>query len=114
MRGPATPAIGTLTDRVQLFRRMTAGEDEGGEIVTYNPLGWAWARVRPLATRAAMESDGRGQTISHSVVMRFRSDLKAGDRIAYRGTTLDVLAVGDLNGRRSYLSCQCSARAVTG
>ena len=46
--------------------------------------------------------------------MRFRSDLKAGDRIAYRGTTLDVLAVGDLNGRRSYLSCQCTARAVTG
>jgi hypothetical protein len=25
-----------------------------------------------------------------------------------------VLAVGDLNGRRSYLSCQCTARAVTG
>jgi SPP1 family predicted phage head-tail adaptor len=114
MSDPVVPPIGTLTDRVQLLRRVTAGEDEGGEVVTFTPLAWTWARVRPLAARAALESDGRGQTISHSVVMRFRSDLKAGDRIAYRGTTLDVLAVGDLNGRRSYLSCQCTARAVTG
>jgi SPP1 family predicted phage head-tail adaptor len=108
------PPLGTLTDRIVLKRRTTAGEDEGGEVAVFSPLATVWARVRRLSARAAMEADGRGQTMTHSVVMRFRSDLKPGDRISYRGMELDVLAASDLNGRRAYLSCQCSERAVTG
>jgi hypothetical protein len=46
--------------------------------------------------------------------MRFRTDLKPGDRIAYRGGELEIEAAGDINGRRAYLGCQCSQRMVTG
>jgi SPP1 family predicted phage head-tail adaptor len=108
------PPLGTLTDRIVLKRRSTTDEVEGGEVASFSPLATVWARVRRLGARAAMEADGRGQTMTHSVVMRFRSDLKPGDRISYRGMELDVLAASDLNGRRAYLSCQCSERAVTG
>ena len=48
------------------------------------------------------------------MVLRFRGDLKPGDRIAYRGGDLDIAGTGDLNGRKAYLSCQCVARVVTG
>lgn len=108
------PPLGTLTDRVVLKRRTTTDEDEGGEVALFSPLATVWARVRRLGARAAMEADGRGQTLTHAVVLRFRSDLRPGDRIAYRGTDLEVLAASDLNGRRAYLSCQCSERVVTG
>ena len=47
-------------------------------------------------------------------VLRFRLDLHPGDRIAYRGRDLEVMAASDLNGRRAYLACQCSERMVTG
>jgi SPP1 family predicted phage head-tail adaptor len=112
--GEPRPSIGTLTDRVQLVRRMTSDEDEGGEIAVFVPIATVWARVRPLGTRAAFEADARGQAISHSVVMRFRTDLKAGDRVIYRGLVLEVMSADDLNGRRAYLSCRCSERVVTG
>jgi SPP1 family predicted phage head-tail adaptor len=112
--GERIPALGTLTDRVQLQRRVVTGEDEGGTSAIFGPLANVWARVTALSARAAIESDGRGQGISHSVVIRFRTDLKPGDRVLYRGAVLEVAAACDLNGRRAYLSCQCTQRVVTG
>jgi SPP1 family predicted phage head-tail adaptor len=110
----AVPPLGTLTDRVVLKRKITTDEDEGGVTAVYSTLAPVWARVRALGTRQSFETDARGQSVSHAVVMRFRTDLKAGDRIIYRGRDLEVLGTSDLNGRRAYLSCQCAERVVTG
>jgi SPP1 family predicted phage head-tail adaptor len=108
------PPIGTLTDRVQLRRLEVAGEDEGGQLAAYLPIATVWARVRQLSARKAIAADARGQTITHSVVMRWRSDLKPGDRILYRGRVLEIERASGMNGRQAYLSCQCVERAVTG
>jgi SPP1 family predicted phage head-tail adaptor len=108
------PTIGALTDRVDLKRRTTTDEAEGGEAVSFVPIATVWARVTTLAARQALAGDARGQAISHAVVIRFRTDLKPGDRIVYRGATLDIAATGDLTGGRAYLSCQCTEQAVTG
>ena len=67
-----------------------------------------------MGARAAYADDARGHWISHAVTLRFRTDLKPGDRIIYRGRNLEIATLADINGRRAYLSCQCSERAVTG
>ena len=109
----AIPPIGTLTDRVELKRKIVSPEDEGGAAAVFSSIATVWARVRQLAARQALDGDARGQAITHSVVLRFRGDLHPGDRIVYRGRELEVLAVNDLNGGRAYLACQCSERVVT-
>ncbi|HWA42162.1 MAG TPA: phage head closure protein [Hypericibacter adhaerens] len=114
MNGEATAPLGTLTERLQLMRRSTSHEAEGGEVVSFSPFATVWGRVRALTARAAFAADARGQAITHSVVIRFRPDLRAGDRIVWRGTTLEVAHAADLDGRRAYLSCQCLEQAVTG
>jgi len=108
------PSIGTLTDRVQLRRREMTGEDEGGHIALFVPVTSLWARVRSLTGRQGTSADGRAVEISHTVVFRFRNDVKPGDRILYRGRSLDVVSAADLNGRRAYLSCACSETSFTG
>lgn len=108
------PPIGTLTERVVLKRRLTAHQDEGGEAAMYSPLATVWARVTPLDARAAFAGDARTQATSHVVVVRYRTDLRPGDRISWRGGDLDVEATSSLEGRRAYLSIQCSSAAVTG
>lgn len=108
------PPIGTLTDRVQLQRRESVAEAEGGHEHMFVPLGNAWARVRSLSGRQGSDADGRTVAISHAVVLRFRTDLGPGDCILYRGRSLDVVSAADINGRRAYLACACSERQVTG
>ncbi len=104
---------GLLTERVQLLRKTMTAEDEGGHLVTYASIATVWARVRPLAARQSFAEDARGQAVSHAVVLRFRTDLRPGDRIAWRDAALDIEAVADLDGRRAYVSCQCSTRTVS-
>ena len=108
------PPVGTLTDRVQLRRRESVAEAEGGHARLFVPLGNVWARVRSLTGRQGTNADGRAVAISHSVVVRFRTDLGPGDRVVYRGRNLDVISAADINGRRAYLSCACSETQVTG
>lgn len=108
------PSFGTLTERVQLRRRESLGDGGGGHERIFVPLNNVWARVRSLTGRQGTNADGRAVAISHSVVLRFRSDIAPGDRIVYRGRNLDVVSTADLNGRRAYLSCACSETSFTG
>lgn len=110
----AAPAVGSLTDRLTLQRRETTGEDEGGHAVLFVPVTSLWARVRALSGRQVNEADARGVRVTHSVVVRFRSDVKTGDRFGYRGRWLSVVSAGDLNGRRAWLSCVCVEMGVVG
>lgn len=110
----AAPPVGSLTDRVTLQRRESTGEDEGGHAVNFVPVTSLWARVRALSGRQVHEADGRGVAVSHAVVLRFRTDVKAGDRFGYRGRWLEVVTAADLNGRRAWLSCACVETGVVG
>lgn len=108
------PAISTLRDRIQFQRRDMVAESEGGHSVVFVPMATIWARVRSLSARQNQVADARGVSISHAVVMRYRTDVKPGDRLVYRGIGLTVISAEDLNGRRAYLSCACSQTAITG
>ena len=110
----AAPAVGSLTDRVQLRQKQMTAEDEGGHATLFVPITSLWARVRALSTRQLSEADGRGVSISHSVVVRFRTDVSPGDRFVYRGRQLEVVGTEDLNGRRAWLGCRCVEMGVVG
>jgi SPP1 family predicted phage head-tail adaptor len=84
------PAIGSLRDRVQIKRRDMSPEDEGGSIATFVPIATVWARVRELSSTRTQLGDGRAVNITHSVVLRYRTDISPGDRLTYRGRNLDV------------------------
>lgn len=110
----AVPTVGSLTDRVQLRKKQMIAEDGGGHTALFVPLTSLWARVRALSARQLGEADGRGVSISHSVVVRFRTDVTPGDRFVHRGRQLEVVGIEDLNGRRVWLGCQCVETGVVG
>jgi len=108
------PQIGGLTDRVQLQRRTETAEDEGGHAVLYVPLMTLWARVRSFGGARRLAADARGAEVTHTVVIRHRTGVFAGDRFLYRGWHLVVLGTEDISGRRQFLACRCTERQVTG
>jgi SPP1 family predicted phage head-tail adaptor len=108
------PALGALSDRIEIRRRDVSVEDEGGEVATFVPIATVWGRVRALSARQASLADGRVAAITHSVVLRYRTDVAPGDRLVVAGRILTVIGADDLNGRRAFLSCTCSEQTVTG
>jgi SPP1 family predicted phage head-tail adaptor len=110
----ASPPVGSLTDRVALQRKVATGEDEGGTAITFVPIATVWARVRPVAQRLGQSADGRAVTLTHTAVMRFRTDVVPGDRLVFRGRNLEIVGAEDLNGHRAYLSCTCTETGQVG
>ena len=108
------PQIGALTDRVQWIKRVVTAESEGGAAQAFVPMSALWARVRALSLRQARFGDGTGTGASHSVVLRYRTDVAAGDRFTYRGRRLEVLGCEDPDGRRAWLNCRCLEREFVG
>jgi SPP1 family predicted phage head-tail adaptor len=85
------PPLGTLTDRVLL--RRSAGE----------PIATVWARVRQLSAKAYQEADKP----THTVLVRFRTDLSEGSEVVCRGRVMRVVSATDINDRRAYLALSC-------
>jgi len=106
--------IGSLTDRVSLQKRVDTSELEGGVTHMFMTVSSIWARVRTLSARLAMAADGRTAEASHSVVVRFRTDVVVGDRFGWGGRWLEVVGVSDMDGRRTWLSCTCAERGMAG
>jgi SPP1 family predicted phage head-tail adaptor len=108
------PATGELRDRVEIRTRVTTDEDAGGRSALYMPIATIWARVTSLTPRQTTAMDGRAVTVTHTVVLRWRTDISAGDRLAFAGRVLEVVGAEDLNGRRAYLVVTCSETAMVG
>ncbi|HEY8595634.1 MAG TPA: phage head closure protein [Devosiaceae bacterium] len=108
------PAIGSMRDRVQLLRRQQDADDSGGHATLHLPLATVWGRVRVLTASPGTYGAARAATVTHSLVVRFRTDLKPGDRAIWRGRTLEIVDASDLNGRRAFLSCTCVETETTG
>ena len=114
MNGYKMPPIGTLRDRVELFSNNPNIGSSGGLTDNFVSLGTVWAQVKASAGKLISIVDGRNSTTSHAIVMRYRTDLKPGDRLTYRGQNLEILSADDLNGRRAYLNCACTEINSTG
>lgn len=114
MRETKSPALGALRDRVELLSNAQTVGGAGGVSDGHVSLGFVWARVRALAGSLTSLPDERSNRVLYSVIMRFRTDLKPGDIIVYRGQRLEILSAQDLNARRAYLSCQCLKFEATG
>jgi SPP1 family predicted phage head-tail adaptor len=108
------PSIGMLTDRIAFARKETTAEPEGGQGLVFVPVATLWGRVRTVSSRHSVDADARGVTISHMVVLRFRTDIAPGDRLSVRGRQLFVERAEDIDGRRAFLACACSETQITG
>src|SRR5690606_10016796 len=103
--------VGGLGERVQLQRPLLVAEPEGGHAEIFVPGVTLWARVTAVGLREAMAADGRAVMLSHTVVIRHRTDVRPGDSFLWRGRRLEVLSAEDVSGRRRFLGCRCSERA---
>jgi len=108
------PSLGSLSERIELQSKVQTIDAVGGHLQTFNALATVWARVVFSNGAIADIGDARSARISHTITIRFRSDIGPGDRVIYRSEPLEIISANDLNGRKAYLVLKCSKIQATG
>lgn len=114
MSGRGAPSLGALRERVELKQTTQSIDSAGGHVDVFVSLGLVWAEINTASGSLTVIGDARNSKITHSIIIRFRNDLKPGDRVIYRGHELEVISAEDLNGRTAYLKVLCSQLNIAG
>lgn len=104
-------AIGSMRERITLQEEVRTEDGAGGFTTSWADLSFTpsvWARVEPLEGRErlqAMQVDARA---SHRVTVRYRSDLKASQRIVWRSRHLHPIGPWlNEDERRRFATAMC-------
>ena len=102
---------GWLRHRVAIETATGTPDTAGGESLAWSTLATVWAHLEPNAADERIVADRLSGVVSHQVTMRWRDDVTGGMRIAYRGRTFRILAVGDPDESRRYLVAKTEEEA---
>ena len=108
-----TLAAGALDQRVTLSRPRMVRDEIGGlsstSSLTLPPI---WAAVRPVTMRESAFASQIGIRPSHVVTIRYRDDVKTGDRLTWRGREYRIEQAIERDARREALDLFVTAVEV--
>ena len=109
-----TPTLGSLNQRVELFAKSETVDSSGGTVTNHHSLGFVWAKLDGHSGGFDDIADAHASSATKRLIIRFRTDVKAGDRVVVGGESFEVQSVDDPNGRRAYLIVTAVTTKATG
>lgn len=98
---------GLLRKRISIERLTETPDGGGGWTVTWAELDKAWAYIKPLSGTESMVAMQLEDVITHDIVIRYRSDITAKDRIVYAGRDFNIISVINPEERDKWLQLRC-------
>lgn len=105
---------GQLNRLISLQRKVEAKDDDGDLVKSWSEFAKPWARKVDLAGRELEAAMSISQEISVRFLVRYRTDVEQGMRIALDGEFYHVIAALDRRGDRDELQIYCSKGLLDG
>ena len=84
---------GLLRHKVSIEYKSVTRNGFGEEVLTWPELAGVWARVETLTGGESVEQSKAGAALTHTVLLRYRSDVLPTMRIAWHARVLEIHAV---------------------
>ncbi len=97
---------GNLRTQLSLQDPIEIPDGSGGFTTTWTERALVWAALEPVSPR--LESWGQRQIseAAHRITMRFRNDVRSGQRLVSATKVFRIELATDLDGTARYLVCQ--------
>ncbi len=99
--------LSSLNQRATLLARVLAPDGGGGFNESWSAFATVWIQLTPLAATDTLGAAHLESRVRHRIVLRRRSDLAAGQRIAVGGRVFRVHGVVDDGPRAAFITLQC-------
>lgn len=108
MAGPRRSQVGRLRHRVELQEIVTTETDSGQLTDAPTTRATVYADVRPLRGYEAFGAHQLQAEVSHSIRIRFRTDVEASWRVKYGDRLFRVDSVFNVEERDRFLALICT------
>lgn len=98
---------GELRHRVRVQETVRTDDGAGGHTLSFRTIDTIAARVFMSAGREVMEAKKLNAKVSHVVRLRARTDITPAHRFMFNGTALNILSIGDPDGKGVEMIAQC-------
>ena len=99
--------IGELNLRFALERPVDAADDIGGAARTWGAVATVWGRLEARGAEAGFIAQRAETTVSHRIVIRWRTDVSAGMRARLGARAFVINAATDPDARGRFLLLHC-------
>ena len=99
-------SAGKLRHTIELERLKSVPDGAGGWSQKWVSQGTLRAMMKPVSGRERMEYERLESVVTFRCVIRFRSDIRASDRIRYNGRVYNIRYIYDIEERRKWLELE--------
>lgn len=108
---------GKLNRRVTIQKPDSVLDDYGQPSIGWANIATIWANIKPVGGREKMRAMAMEATLTHTVMVRYRSDLLPeidadAWRIVYGQKILEISSALDFEDRRKYIVFDCIETGV--
>lgn len=104
---------GMLREPITIQRQLSVSDGMGGQSIQWIDLFTTRAHVKPISGREAVQAMRLQDSITHRIMMRYRADLTALDRIIMRGQPLQIRAIINVEMKNRWLELACDQGVAT-
>ena len=98
---------GLLRKRVSLQELVKLPDGGGGFSTEWVEFARAWAYIKPLSGTESLVGMQLEDSISHDIMMRYRSALRAKHRVVYDGREFNIISVINVEERDKWSQLRC-------
>lgn len=102
-------SIGALRARLAIEEPVSTPDGGGGAVVSWQAVAEVWASVTPVTGDERLEADATTARVTHRIVIRHRSGIRACMRLRLGDRIFQITAVLDA-GARARLVLLCEER----
>ena len=96
-------SIGKLRHKINLQRRVQTDDGYGGGMTSWVTFASVFAWIKPLTGGEKWAAMKVESFVTHKIIIRYRTDFSAIDRILHDGRAFNVRAAMDIDEKRRFI-----------
>ena len=104
---------GKLRHQITIEREQPVSDGAGGSYLTWATVATPRAFVDPMSGGERLQAMRLEATITHRIYIRYRDDIRTGDRINFDGRLMQIRAPIDLEERNRWLEIHADEGVAT-
>ena len=101
-------SVGMLRHQVSLQSPSNTTDAGGGAAKTFTTLAKIWANIKPVSGQEKYRQGQVQETVTHHVMIRFRSDIGTNYRLLYESRIFNIKHIRNIDERDRYLLLICN------